>query len=203
MLSSLLVVLLVETSHQFLEDRAHAMVVEAGMPDGTVGVFHRVGAQVDVGGRQLLDQGAQGVGPGEPRNLVAELEVLKDILHIGREPLQVGLEIGGELLAAGAGLQIAQGEPGGVVEGLSRCLAEGGVLFDHADLVQRCFHVQHGLLAVFQHRIQPPQDGHGKDDVTVLATNVKVAEDIVGDAPNVVGNPVKITATHMIKEFPS
>ena len=178
------------------------MVVEAGMPEGTVGLFHRIGAQVDVGRRQLLDQRTQGVGPGEPRNLVAELEVLKDILHIGREPLQVGLEIGGELLAAGASLQVAQGEPGGVVEGLSRCLTQSRILFDHPDPVQRGFHVQHGLLAVFQHRIQPPQDGHRKDDVTVFATNVKVAEDIVSDAPNVVGNPVKITATHLIKEFP-
>ena len=40
-LAGLLVVLLVEAPDQLLEDRAHAVVVEPGMPDRAVGVDHR------------------------------------------------------------------------------------------------------------------------------------------------------------------
>ena len=94
------------------------VVVEAGMLDRAVAVQHRVGAQVDVRDEELLDQRAEGVGLGEPRNLVAELEVLEDVLHVGREAVEVGLEVGLELLLAGAGLEVAQRELRGVVEGL-------------------------------------------------------------------------------------
>ena len=118
MFARLLVVFLVEAPDQFLEDRAHAVVVEAGVPDRAVGVVHRSWAQVDVGGGQLLDQRAQGVGPGQPRDLIAELEVFEDVLDVGREPVEPSPEVGFELLAIGAGAQVAEGELGGVVEGL-------------------------------------------------------------------------------------
>jgi hypothetical protein len=84
---------------------------------------HRVGAEVDVRRKQLLDQCAERVGLGEPRNLVSEFEVLEDVLHVRREAVEVGLEVGLELLLAGAGLEVAQREPGGVVEGLAGGLA--------------------------------------------------------------------------------
>jgi hypothetical protein len=42
--------------------------------------------------------------------LVAELEVVEDILDVGREAIEVGLEVGLELLLAGAGLEVTQGE---------------------------------------------------------------------------------------------
>ena len=61
MLARLLVVLLIEPAHQLLEDRAHAVIVESGMADGAVGVHHGVGAQVDVGRGELLDQRAERV----------------------------------------------------------------------------------------------------------------------------------------------
>ena len=85
------------------------MVVEAGISDRAVGVVHRGRAQVDVRAGELLDQRTEGVSPGEPRDLVTELEVFKDVLHVGREPIQVGFEVGRKLLAAGAGFQVAQG----------------------------------------------------------------------------------------------
>ena len=60
-LARLLVVLLVEAADQLLEDRAHAVFVEARMPDRGVGVLHRGGAEVDVGRGELLDKRAQRV----------------------------------------------------------------------------------------------------------------------------------------------
>ena len=76
------------------------------------------------GDEQLLDQRAERIGLGEPRDLVAELELLEDVLHVGREAVEVGLEVGLELLLAGAGLEVAQRELGGVVEGLAGGLAQ-------------------------------------------------------------------------------
>ena len=195
-LARLLVVLLVEAAHQLLEDRAHAVVVEAGMLDRAVSVAHRVGAQVDIGRGELLDQRAQGVGAGQTRDLVAELEVFEDVLHVGREPVQVRLEVGGELLAVGAGAQVAEREPGGVVERLSRRLAHGGVLLDHAGVVEGGLHVEDRLLAALQHRVEAAQHRHGQDHVAVLAAHVQVAQDVVGDAPDVVRDPVQVAVAH-------
>ena len=53
------------------------------------------------------------------------------------------------------------------------------------------------LLAVFQDRIEPAQHGHGEDDVAVLAPDVEVAEDVVGDAPDVVRNPVEAAVARL------
>ena len=195
-LARLLVVLLVEAADQLLEDRAHAVVVEAGMPDRAVGVLDRGGAQVDVGRGELLDQRAESVGLREARHLVAKLEVLQDVLHVRGEAVEVGLEVGRELLAAGAGAQVAQGELRGVVEGLSRRLPQGRLLLDDAGLIEHGLHLEHVLLAVLQYRVQPAQDGHREDDVAVLAADVQVAEDVIGDAPDVVRDPVQVGVAH-------
>ena len=99
----LLVVLLVEAADQLLEDRAHPVVVKAGMLDGAVRVQYRVGTQVDLGIKELLDEAPERVGLREARDLVAELEFLKDVLDVWREAVEVGLEVGLELLLAGSG----------------------------------------------------------------------------------------------------
>ena len=36
------------------------------------------------------------------------------------------------------------------------------------------------------------EDGHWEDDVAVLAADVDIAEDLVRDAPDVVGDPVEV-----------
>ncbi len=94
-LAGLLVVLLVELADQLLEDRAHRVVVDARR------------REVDLGVEELVDQRADGVGLGERRELVAELEVLEDVLDVGREAVEVVLEVGEELLLAAAGLDRA------------------------------------------------------------------------------------------------
>ncbi len=131
------------------------MVVQAGTPDRAVGVHYGVGTQVDLGRGEFLDQGAEGVGAGEAGDLVAELEVFQDFLHVGRESVQVSREIGRQLLAIGPRPEVAQGEPGGVVEGLTGCLAKGEILIHDARFVEHRLGVQHFLLRVLQHRVQP------------------------------------------------
>ena len=167
------------------------------MPDRAVGVHHRLGTQVDLGRGQLLDQGAQGVGPVEARDLVAELEVVEDVLHVGRETVKVVLEVGAEPLSAGSRAKVAEREPRGVVEGLSGRLPERGVLVRDPGGVERGLHVEHGLLGGLEDRVEAAEHGHGEDHVAVLAADVDVAEDVVRDAPDVVGDPVEVRRGHV------
>ncbi len=161
-----------------------------------VAVQHGVRAQVNVRGEQLLDQRTQHVGPGEARDLVAELEVLEDLLDVGREAVEVGLEVGLELLLAGAGLEVTQRELRGVVERLPGGLAQRRVLMDDLRRVERGLHVEHGLLGRLEHRVEPAQDGHRQDDVAVLAADVEIPQHVVGDAPDEVRDPVELALFH-------
>jgi hypothetical protein len=61
---------------------------------------------------EFLDQCAQGVRLGEAGTLIAELEILQDLLHVGGEAVEIGFEIGAEPLLAGEGTQVAQSEFG-------------------------------------------------------------------------------------------
>jgi hypothetical protein len=191
-LARLLVVLLVEAPDQLLEHRAHAVVVEARMLDRAVSVQDRVRAQVDVGREKLLDQRAQRVRPREPRDLVAELEVLENVLDVRGEAVEVGLEVRLELLLTGASLEVAQRELRGVVERLPGRLAQGLVLVGDLGFVQRGLHVEHGLLGRLEHGVESAQHGHGQDHVAVLAADVEIAQHIVGDAPDEVRDPVEL-----------
>ena len=101
-LARFLVVFLVESPDQFLEDRAHAVVVQARLPDRAIAVHHRIGAQVDIRRGKFLDQGSESVRLGQPPNLVAELEVVEYVLDVRRVSIKIGLEIGSQLLATGA-----------------------------------------------------------------------------------------------------
>ena len=57
-------------------------------------------------------------------------------------------------------------------------------------------HVEHGLLGRLQHGIEAAQHGHRQDDVAVLAADVEVAQHVVGDAPDEVGDPVQLRSFH-------
>ena len=196
-LAGFLVVLLVEAADQFLEDGAHAVVVESGVLDRTVAVEDRVGAQVDVRRDELLDEGAERVGLGESRDLVTELELLEDVLHVGREAVEVCFEVGLELLLAGSGAEVSQREPRGVVERLAGGLTEGLVLVDDAGLVERGPHVEHRRLGRLEERVKATEDRDGEDHIAVLAPDIEVAEHVVRDAPDVVGDPVQLRLVHV------
>ena len=88
-LARLLVVLFVEAADQFLEDRAHGVVVERGETLGAVRVQHRLRAEVDRVVEELLDQAAEDVGLDQGGNLVAELELVEDFLDVGRKAVEV------------------------------------------------------------------------------------------------------------------
>jgi hypothetical protein len=195
-LAGLLVVLLVEAPYQLLEDRAHAVVVETGVLHRSVAVEHRARAEVDGRRQELLDQGPDGVGFGQPRDLVAELEALQDVLHVRREAVEVRLEVGLQLLLAGAGAQVSEGEPRGVVERLARRLPQRLVLVDDSRFVQRRLHVEHRLLGRLKHRVQAAEHGHGQDHIAVLSPNIEIPQDIIGDSPDEVYDLIVLGVIH-------
>jgi hypothetical protein len=83
------VVFLVELADEFLEDRAHGVVVHAGMFHHAVGIEDGSGAEIDFGIKKFADERAEGVGLRERGELVAEFEIFKDVLNILREAVQV------------------------------------------------------------------------------------------------------------------
>ncbi len=139
-LAGLLVVLLVEAADQLLEDRAHAVVVERRAAAPSVDR-----AEVDRRVEELLDQAAEDVGIDERRDLVAELELVEDLLHVRREAVEVGLEVRRSCCALADRLQVAQRERRRVVERLPGGLPQGGVLVGDAGVVERLLHLEHGL----------------------------------------------------------
>src|ERR1017187_8634795 len=132
----------------------------------------------------LLYQRADRIGFGQRLELISELEVIEDVLNVGREAVEVILEIGEQLLLAPAGLQIAQGELRRIVEGLTRRIAERGPLLSKAGPVEHLLSLEHRLLGGLQHRIHAPDDAHRQDHIRVLASLEEVAQDIVGDSPD-------------------
>ena len=91
-LTGLLVVGLVEAAHKLLEDGAHGMVVQPRK------VAARLRAEVDVLADELLDDRAENVGLDHGVNLVAELELIENFLHVGRKAVEICLKIRFELL---------------------------------------------------------------------------------------------------------
>ncbi len=132
----------------------------------------------------------------ELRDLVAELELLQNILDVRGEPVQVCLEVRPELLRLRPGAQVAQRKWRDIVKRLSDDVLEHGFLVQDALLVAALLLGQDLTLCRLEHRVQTPDHGHGQDDVTVLAAHVNVAQDIVGDAPDKVGDPVEPRLIH-------
>ena len=161
MLAGLLVVLLVEFADQFLEDRPHGVVVHPGVLHRAVTIQDGIGAEIDLGIKELAYECAEGIGLGEGRELIAEFEVLQDVLDVLREAVEVVLEIGEQLLLAAAGFQIAQGELGGVVERLSGGGGERGALLGDARLVEHRLGFEYGLLCRLQDGVHAAEDAHG------------------------------------------
>jgi hypothetical protein len=171
-LAGLLVVVLVELADEFLEDGAHRMVVDAR------------GREVDVRVEELVDQRAERVRLGERGQLVAELEVLQDVLDVGREAVEIVLEVGEQLLLAAARPEIAQRELRGVVEGLAGGVAERGALLGDVRVVEHLLRVEHLRLRGLEHGIHAPDDAHRQDHIGVLAALEQVAQNVVGDSPD-------------------
>ena len=141
---------------------------------------------------ELIDERSEGIGGRQPLDLVAELEVVEDVLDVGGEPVQVHLEVGPQLLTAAGPKQASQREGRGVVELLPRRLSQRTLLGDDAGVVQHLLALQHLILGGFQHRVKSPQHRHRQYDVPVFAPHVQVAQHVVGHAPDETRDPAQL-----------
>ena len=82
-----------------------------------------------------------------------------------------------------SGGKIAEPEGRGVVEGLAGGLAQRPVLVRYAGGVQLRLHAAHRVLRRFQDCIKAANDGHGQNDVAVLAPHVDIAKHVVRYPP--------------------
>jgi len=183
-LPGFLIVFLIELAHKFLENRAHRMVVDSSR------------AQVYVRVEEFVDQCAERVGLGQSGKLVAEFKVFNDVLDVRREAVQPIFKVGKQLLLAATGFHVAQGEPGRVVKRLAGGSAQGGALLGDAGFIEHLLGFEHRFLGRLQHRIHAAQNEHGQNNVRVFAALEQIAQHVIGDAPDKVGNPVKLARFH-------
>ena len=94
-----------------------------------------LGAEVDRAGQELLQQEAEHIRIHQRGNLVAELELRQDLFDVGREAVEVCLEVCSQLLLPPAGGEVAEPEGRGVVEGFAGRLAQCPVLVRYAGVV--------------------------------------------------------------------
>ena len=116
-LTGFLIVGLVEAAHKLLEDGAHSMVVQTGE------IAARLRAEVNVLADKLLDDRAENVGFDHGVDLVSELELVQNFLHVRRKAVEICFKIRLELLRGWAAGQVAQAEGRSVAESLPSCIA--------------------------------------------------------------------------------
>ena len=150
-----------EATDDFLEHVAHGHVVD------------RLGVEVELG--ELADNAGELGALPHLLDLLIKLEVGEDLLDVGREGVDVGLEIGGQ--RRGVGQELGERVAAGVVEGEPGLAAQDGVGHVGVCLVGGADVVLGGL----EGTLKAAQDDHGKDDVAVLVGLVGAAQR-VGDA---------------------
>ena len=176
-IARLLIRLLVEAHDEVLEEVAHLDVADP------------VRVQVDPGHR--LDDGIEAVARIELLDLVAELELLEDAPCRVGEAVDVGDEIGRDVLAVAQ--QLLESVGADVVEGLLAALPDhagqqaGNGVFRGTGGDQARVFGQHRILGRLQHAIEAAQHDHRQHDQPVLRRAVRPAQ-AVGDLPDFATN---------------
>ncbi len=108
-----------------------------------------------------------------------ELEPLEDVSDVGREGLDVAVEVGRDVVLIAE--QLLQVQLGGVVEGLPRLAQQEGFRVHPLRLPGRQF-CQHSVLGRPQHAIEAAQHGERQNDLAVVGLLVVPAQE-VGHGP--------------------
>ena len=126
--------------------------------------------------RDLVEQ----VRLAQPLKLLGEAEVLEDVPHRRGEALDIGGEVGGDVVLVAH--QLAHVERRGVHEGVAGD-AQQERLGVHPGGFPLGLLREHGRLGGSQHAVQAAQHGERQDDLAVLR-GLEVAPEEVGDGPD-------------------
>ena len=116
-------------------------------------------------------------------DFLLEIEALENLLRLGREALDVGDQVLGDVV--GVADQLVESELADVVEGLLRfaaVLASDGMhcLLRHALGLQLLILLQDCILRGLQHTVEPAQHRHRQHDAPILRRPIRPAQ-LVGD----------------------
>ena len=185
MFAGFLVVLLVELTDQFLENRTHAVVVQTGMlENGLFFVFvHRVRTEVNIRRYKFFNNCAENVCLDHGIDLITELELLQNLLHIRREAVKICFKIRFQCLLLRTAGKVAQTERRRIAKSLSHHVAQCRPLVIDTCRIQLFLHIQGSLFTVLQKSIQTPDDRHRQDHITVLAAHINITQAVICDTP--------------------
>ena len=155
-----------ELADQLLEGQTHLHVV------------HRAGVQVEAG--ELLGHQVQQLGLVQPFDRGGKVEVLEDGPHVGREALDVAVQVGANVVLVAH--QLAHVERRHVVEIQAGLALDEGLERDAGGLL-RCVLLEHLGLGGREHAVQAAQHRKRQDHAAVLAL-LEVATQEVGDGPD-------------------
>ena len=120
-------------------------------------------------------------------HLGLEIEAPDDVLDIAAEAVEVFLEVGQEdlLIVGGRLLQLAERPLADVVEHIAGSRLQGALIqFDQAHLALECQFVHDLGFGRLQQGVKASQHHHGKNDVSVFAAHIDVAQAIIGNGPD-------------------
>ena len=199
-----LVVLLVELTDQFLENRTHAVVVQTGMlENGLFFVFvHRVRTEVNIRRYKFFNDCTEDICLDHSVDLIAELELLQDLLYIWRETIKICFKVRFQCLLLRTAGKVAQTERRCIAKSLSRHVAQCRPLVIDTCCIQLFLHIQDSLFTVLQKSIQTPDDRHRQDHITVLAAHINITQAVVCDTPYKTHYLIMHLIVH-ISSFPS
>ena len=143
-------------------------------------------------------------------HLFEQFESGDDFLDVVTEAIEVVLDISQQdlLVVRRGAVQFLQRPLAGIEKHIAGSVFEWLVVkFERANLVLLVSNfLEHGLLGRFEQSVEAAQDHHGKDDITVFATDIHVAKAVVCDAPNegnkgIVGGLVHSISSGLIFEI--
>ena len=186
------VVFLVELTEQFLEDGSHGVVVEAWQtfnhPPCAILIGHflhnRLHGEVDVLIRELLQKRAETICLCQVVHLLTELELVDDVLHVLREPIEILNDIHLQTLRVNLVLQRLHREGTGVVEWIASNLSEERSIIDEVMAVAELLLLENGSLGGFKEHVDTTKHHERKDYLLVVALLKSMHQHIVGNIPD-------------------
>ena len=121
-------------------------------------------------------------------HLLQQLEAGDDFLDVIAEATEVLLDISKKdlLVVCGGSVELLQRPFARVVKYVAGRSHERGIIELgglHLRLLEANL-LQHGFLCRFKEGVEPPEDDHRQDDVSILPADVNIPQAVIGDRPD-------------------